>query len=172
MQSIRQGADEIAGLRHVGSVHQFFFRGFWAAVTQVAGNGAGKQPSFLLHIGNMIPQVTLCHLQDISAIQPDRTAGGIVEPEDQRSNRGFAAAGTADNGRRLPSFTHKIQMAEGIFFCIGEAERNIAEGQHLLVPGVCFRVFVHHILDLRRMPQHARTRSQHSRARDIVKITI
>ena len=68
VQPIRERADEITGLRHVRGVHQLIFAGIFIAVAQVAGNGAGEEPGFLLYIGEMIPQTLLGHLPDVGAI--------------------------------------------------------------------------------------------------------
>ncbi len=109
VQSIRQRTDEVACLCYVGSVHQFVFAGILVAIAQIIGDGAGKQPGFLLNIGQMIPQIPLGHLPDIHSVEADGSFGYIVEPQNQRSHGGFAAAGAADDCGGLSSPQEKFR---------------------------------------------------------------
>jgi len=71
------------------------------AVADVLADGAREQHGLLAHEANLRTQVDEVHRPHVSAAEAHAAALDVVEPEEERHGRGFAATRLADEGHRL-----------------------------------------------------------------------
>ena len=112
-----------------------FFHGFitnpvFSGQLKVGSNGSGKEDSLLGHQADQFPQPVLGNLTDIDSVQGNPSGRHIVKPRDQVDQRGFAAAGTADDGRGLSGFCRKGNMLQHIPVRSRIVETHVFKAHH------------------------------------------
>ncbi len=135
IQPLGQGPDKVSGLGNLQGLPKLLLGGVLFAVTKVFGDGAGKQPGPLLHIGHIVPELALRHLPDIHAAKGNRPLGDIVKPKHQGGNGGFATAGAPDNRRGLPPFAEEGKTLQGVFIGIRIPKGHLVKGQNIFPVG-------------------------------------
>ena len=127
MESVRQLADEVLGLREPQGLPQLVLGGLRRRHPQVARHGAGEQVRVLRDHRNAFPQATGGHCPDVGTGEPDLTGSGVQEPGQQIQQCGFAAAGRADDGRGGPGGGGKGDVGQDRRLRPGIGEPDMAE---------------------------------------------
>ena len=94
---------------------------------QVAFDRTAEQHALLRHIAHQVMQGSLRHLAHVNAVNADGAAGDIVKARDEVEQRRFAAAGRADDGRRLAGLGRKADVLQRVTVGTGVAEADILE---------------------------------------------
>ena len=106
-----------ANVRGLGSLKQFFGAGIGRAKGQVFANGLAEEESLLRNHADIAAQNRQRIIAHRPAIDQQRAFGRFIEARNQIDERGFAAAGGANDGQARAR---------------GNVQRNIA--QHLGAP--------------------------------------
>ena len=121
--------DKILCLSNVGGFFHCFVRNVRICKFDIGSDCTGKEDALLGNQSDQTPEFFLGKITDVDTVQRDRSFLDIIKPWDEMDQRGFAAAGTSDDGGSLTGVCGKGYMFQYICFGIGIAERNIMESQ-------------------------------------------
>src|SRR5690242_7229189 len=99
--ALREAHDEVVAERRLRSGNDLVLGRAEAAEGDVVANAAAEQVHVLSYVGRLLTQRLARTIGDDLVVDNDGTAIHFVEPQQQRQDRGLAAAGRADQRRRL-----------------------------------------------------------------------
>src|SRR5262249_20627689 len=92
----RKRRDEIMSVRGLGGGNDLGVGRAWFAKGDVVANRAAEQVYVLAHIGEMMAQRLARMFRDVLAVDGDRSAADLVEPQNEIEHGRLAAAGGSD----------------------------------------------------------------------------
>lgn len=104
--------DELAGVRKVACLHEFFVGGEAATIEHVLLDRVVEKERLLLHeahCGSVLLQVVLL---DVDSINQDLTKLGLVESEQQKHNCGLALAGLSHESDVVHRVNRQVEAAQ------------------------------------------------------------
>src|ERR1019366_2176438 len=69
---------------------------------------------------------------DVAAVDPDAAAGRLDQPQDRAADRGFSAAGFADQAKRLAGLNREADAIDREHGAAGALQQALANGEMLL----------------------------------------
>ena len=87
-----------------------------------------------LHRAAVAHQLGACEVRDVAAFERDRAGGGHLLQQNQLRRRGLAAAGFADEAKRLPAMNGEVDAVDGLHPRRPAPEQPLAHGEVLLQP--------------------------------------
>lgn len=81
--------NELQSLGDPGCLGHLFLAGIQSAVSDVGGDGSGKEHRLLGHIAYLGPQLTLGQVPEVHSIQGNPARIGVMEAQQQLQNGGF-----------------------------------------------------------------------------------
>ena len=104
--------NELVGAGHAARLGDLLIGGVLPAPTQVLPNGAGEQGVLLQHHGAAVPQRFHGVFLYVVAAHVHRALVDLVQPRDHADQRGFGAAGAAQNAHRHAAFDMQVDIRQ------------------------------------------------------------
>ena len=93
--------NKVVGVGKSGGGDHLIHAGIRAGITDVIGDGIGKDKWILQHYPDMLTQWTLLHRSDVDVIDQNTPSSHIVKAANKAGDGGFAAAGLPNQGHHL-----------------------------------------------------------------------
>ena len=104
---IAEPVDELVGVGHPRRLHDLAPTGARTAVGNVLPDGRVEEHRILLHETHLVAQRLERVAPHVAAVDGEPAAPQVVQPRDERDERGLAAAGGPDERHGLPWFDHQ-----------------------------------------------------------------
>ena len=125
----RLAFDKLHSLRNIGRLLHHFIRNIGTAVLDIRSDITGEQVCLLRDKTQDTSQLMLGHFPDIHAVYGNLPFCYVIKPGDKMNERGFPAAGAADNRCGFARPCRKAGVLQGILLCSVIPEGNIFKGK-------------------------------------------
>ena len=112
VKPIGHSQDVVINFRLPGRLVHLFLCGVRLAIADILKNRIGKEEHVLLDNADVLVNGPLLHLAHIHPVNANATGGYVIEPGNQLAQGGFATAGGAYNGHRLPGLHMKVHIVK------------------------------------------------------------
>src|SRR3954464_8496507 len=111
VECLRQAAHEVTDIYVVSGTLDHLTRDPFRTKADIVGNRAGEEEGILQHDSITATQLADFHLPNVDAVNTDRSALNVIEPQQERDDRGLACTSVADDSHRLSRFDGERYIA-------------------------------------------------------------